>query len=144
MITREAIIAEARAWLGTPWRHQASVKDVGCDCIGLVAGVGQALGIPEAVRFRADPRFRGYGRTPEPNMLRAALAEYLNVADDWRVGDILLMRHEKQPEPHHFGFLSAPSYMIHAYAQARKVVENRIDDTWRRRIVGAYRFRGID
>jgi cell wall-associated NlpC family hydrolase len=32
--TREAVIAEARTWLGTPWHHQASLKGVGCDCIG--------------------------------------------------------------------------------------------------------------
>lgn len=142
MITRDAIVAEAREWIGTPWHHQAALKGKGCDCIGLIYGVARALGIPEAARFRADPRFRGYGRTPEPSMLRAAIAEYLNVADVERPGDILLMRFDAEPQ--HFGFLSTPDYMIHAYAQARKVVENRIDDKWRRRIVGAYRFRGVD
>lgn len=37
--TREAIVAEARAWIGTPYRHQASLKGIGCDCLGLVRGV---------------------------------------------------------------------------------------------------------
>ena len=142
MITREAIIAAAREWIGTRWHHQGALKGIGCDCIGLIAGVARELGIPEAARFRADPRFRGYGRTPEPNMLRAAIAEYLNVAESEQPGDILLMRFDAEPQ--HFGFVSASDYMIHAYAQARKVVENRIDDKWRRRIVGVYRFRGLD
>lgn len=37
--TRAAIVAEARGWIGTPYRHQASLKGVGCDCLGLVRGV---------------------------------------------------------------------------------------------------------
>ena len=42
-LTRAAIVAEARAWIGTRYRHQASVKGVGCDCLGLVRGVWRAL-----------------------------------------------------------------------------------------------------
>src|SRR5215470_17973610 len=45
------IIAEARAWIGTPYRHQASLKGVGCDCLGLIRGVWRAVSgaEPEAV-----------------------------------------------------------------------------------------------
>jgi NlpC/P60 family putative phage cell wall peptidase len=35
----EEIIAAARSWIGTPYRHQASLKGVGCDCLGLLRGV---------------------------------------------------------------------------------------------------------
>ena len=31
------------AWIGTPYRHQASLKGVGCDCLGLVRGVWRAV-----------------------------------------------------------------------------------------------------
>src|SRR5437667_3934403 len=41
--TRSLLIAEARAWIGTPYRHQASLKGVGCDCLGLVRGVWRAI-----------------------------------------------------------------------------------------------------
>jgi NlpC/P60 family putative phage cell wall peptidase len=44
-----AVVAEAMDWIGTPYRHQASRKGVGCDCLGLVRGVWRAL----------------YGREPE-------------------------------------------------------------------------------
>ncbi|MFY8139958.1 MAG: peptidase P60, partial [Caulobacter sp.] len=40
---RARIVAAARGWLGTPYRHQASVKGVGCDCLGLVRGVWREL-----------------------------------------------------------------------------------------------------
>ena len=39
----QAIIAEARTWIGTPYRHQASLKGVGCDCLGLLRGVWRAI-----------------------------------------------------------------------------------------------------
>jgi cell wall-associated NlpC family hydrolase len=41
------ILAEARQWLGTPYRHQASTRGVACDCLGLVRGVWRALHGPE-------------------------------------------------------------------------------------------------
>ena len=37
--SRAAIVFEARNWIGTPYRHQASLKGIGCDCLGLVRGV---------------------------------------------------------------------------------------------------------
>lgn len=135
------IVSEAKEWRGTRWLHQGALKGVGCDCIGLISGVAKILGIPEAEQFQRDPRFRGYGRTPEPKMLRAAIAEYLDPAPNPVPGDILLLRFVKDPQ--HFAFLSTPDYMIHAYAQVRKVAENRIDETWRSRIVGSYKFRGL-
>ena len=39
MMTRNGIVAAARGWIGTPYRHQASVKGAGTDCLGLIRGV---------------------------------------------------------------------------------------------------------
>jgi hypothetical protein len=39
-----------------------------------------------------------------------------------------------------FGGLS----MIHAYAWSRKVVEHRLDDVWRRRIVALFELPGVN
>src|SRR5690606_41358238 len=41
--TRQLVVAEALTWIGTPYRHQASRKHVGCDCLGLVRGVWNAV-----------------------------------------------------------------------------------------------------
>src|SRR5579885_1122973 len=43
VVRRSDIIAEARSWIGTPYAHQASVKGIGCDCLGLVRGVWRAV-----------------------------------------------------------------------------------------------------
>ncbi len=144
MTLREAIVAEARTWIGTRFKHQASCKGAGVDCIGLIAGVAEALGIPEAKAFRDDVRFRGYGKTPDPVALRQAVAEYLDPVEVAQPGDILLLRNERDPQPSHFAFVSSPTdYMIHAYAQMRRVAEHRIDAAWRGRILSCYAFRGL-
>jgi NlpC/P60 family putative phage cell wall peptidase len=39
----QRIVDEARRFIGTPYRHQASQCGLGCDCLGLVRGVWHAL-----------------------------------------------------------------------------------------------------
>ena len=45
--TSRAVIAAARRWLGTPYRHQASTMGAGCDCLGLIRGVWREVLGPE-------------------------------------------------------------------------------------------------
>lgn len=45
MVTRNQIISEAKTWIGTPFHYHARIKGVGCDCVGLIIGVSEALGI---------------------------------------------------------------------------------------------------
>jgi NlpC/P60 family putative phage cell wall peptidase len=143
MISRDAIVAEARSWCGTPWLHQACVKFVGCDCIGLVCGVADALGIPEAKAWRADSEFRGYGRTPVPSKLLAACDRYLDHIPTSTAlpGDVLLFTFLR--EPMHFAIKSGPDMMIHGFERVGHVCENGIGVKWQRRMLGAYRYRGV-
>jgi NlpC/P60 family putative phage cell wall peptidase len=68
-ITPDLIVAEARSWIGTPYRHQASLKGVGCDCLGLVRGVWRAL-------YGEEPeRMPPYSRDWAEASLRETLAE---------------------------------------------------------------------
>jgi hypothetical protein len=36
--TMEKVVREARSWIGTPYRHQASLKGVGCDVLAAPFG----------------------------------------------------------------------------------------------------------
>lgn len=139
-----AVVAEARTWMGTPWAHQASAKGLATDCIGLIVGVARALGIKEAADYDAAIDVRGYGRQPDPVALLAATDVYLQRIDldAADVGDIYLLRFER--DPMHFAIRSRadPPYIIHAVELRGGVVEHRIDKTWRDRIMRAYRYRG--
>jgi cell wall-associated NlpC family hydrolase len=158
-VSREAIVAEARTWLGVPWRHQGWRKETGCDCVGLVRGVGHALGLIDASDENpANARFIGYAREPDPALMRAALGLHL-VAVERRVaaaGDVLWLRFAG--EPRHLAILAQPApgprdevpggdpwgeHVIHALESVGRVVEHRLDARWAQRCVAAWRFPGI-
>ena len=55
----DSVVAAARAFLGTPYRHQAATIGAGCDCLGLLRGVWRQLYGSEAgpvPPYRADLR----------------------------------------------------------------------------------------
>lgn len=54
---RQAVVAEALSWVGTPFHHQGTVKGVGVDCAQLLAECYQAAGLiapPNAGPYPAD------------------------------------------------------------------------------------------
>lgn len=144
-VSRTAVVREARRFMGTPFVHQASLRGIGCDCIGLVVGVASELGLPEAAAWKRDLRFMGYGRLPVPTKLLEACNVYLDRIEVNRagLGDVLLMTFMR--EPMHFGIISdtEPFYMIHSYATAGHVVEHILDEKWRQRVLYAFRLRGV-
>lgn len=133
MTTRQDIVDEARKHLGCRWVHQGRSR-AGVDCVGLVIKVAHGLGL--STFDIAD-----YSRQPDPAMMRALLAEHMEPASKPQLGDVLLMRFEKEPQ--HVAIVTDIG-IIHAYAQARRVVEHRLDSVWKSRIVGAYAFKGIE
>lgn len=133
MPDREQILEAARAWLGTPFRHQGRCRGVGVDCIGLIVGVARDLGIN--ARDRTD-----YPRQPDGRSLEAALENQLLCLrpEEIRPADVLLMRIRHLPQ--HVGFLAEHGTLIHAHSAAGRVVEMRLDERWWDRLVAAYRF----
>lgn len=145
MTTRERIAARARSLIGIPFGHQGWSR-VFIDCIGVVVVVGLEEGIPEAPAWLADQEFKGYSRLPNVQKLLKAGRKYLNPIEHAAagLGDILLFSFFG--EPMHFGIISQEQprrLMVHAYALVGSVCENGIDQKWQRRIVGAYRYRGV-
>ena len=89
-IRRSAIVGEARSWIGTPYRHQASLKRVGCDCLGLVRGVWRALYGDEAETLPAYSRDWAQS-TGQETLLEAARRHLTEVApaSGAQPGDVL-------------------------------------------------------
>jgi cell wall-associated NlpC family hydrolase len=137
------VVAIARETLGTPYLHQQRVNGLALDCAGVPVHVGLRLGI------RFDD-ITNYGRLPQPAEMKKALdANLIRVSKaDMQPGDVAWIRF--QQEPQHFAIVADYPHggfsLIHAYngAGLKKVVEHRLDEQWLARIVGVWRFPGVE
>jgi NlpC/P60 family putative phage cell wall peptidase len=138
---RALIVDTARGWIGTPYRHQASVKGVGCDCLGLLLGVwrevtGRELGpMPPYTPDWAEAE----GRETFADGARRQLAEIAPA--NAREGDIVLFRWRAHLPAKHAGILTAPDKMVHAQEGA-VVTEVPLNGWWMRRIAYAFSIAG--
>ncbi|MGE3627704.1 MAG: NlpC/P60 family protein [Hyphomicrobiales bacterium] len=141
-LTRERIVAKAREWLGTPYHHQASVKGVGCDCLGLVRGIYRELigEEPEAIPPYTPDWAEGQGIETLLAGARRNLAEREPV--NAQPGDVLVFRLRAGAMAKHMGVLSAPHRMIHAIEGA-PVSEVHCGRWWRRHTAAAFSFPGV-
>lgn len=138
-MSRAAIVAAARSWIGTPYRHQASLKGIGCDCLGLLRGVWREVVGPEPARPPA------YG----PDWAEAGGAESLLEAARLHLaaidpamagaGDVLLFRWRARLPAKHCAILTGPAAMIHAHDGA-SVTEVALTPWWRRHVAAAFAF----
>lgn len=132
MVTGTQIVAEAMTWIGTPWHRNQSLKGVGADCIGVVAGTALALGLP--IRYRND-----YSQTPDGSLKRELALQCMKI-DRLELGAVLLMTFAA--EPHHVA-LYVGTGIVHAYAQVRRCTYSPWDDYWNRKLRGIYRLPGV-
>jgi len=141
--TSTLIIAEARSWIGTPYRHQASLKGVGCDCLGLVRGVWRAV-IGEEPE-RAPPYAPDWAEAAARELLAEAALRHLVAIDcnAFAPGDVLLFRWRAHLTAKHAAIVTANDRMVHAHDGAA-VAEVAIAPWWRRRLAYAFRFPGVD
>ncbi len=133
------VVEIARSWLGTPYRHQASAKGAGADCLGLIRGDWRGLygAEPEQVpAYTAD-----WSEVSRDEQLWRAADRWLTRADGAAPGDVLLFRMARSAPAKHLAIRSAmsPDRIIHAYS-GRSVVDSPLTGAWRRRIVAAFRF----
>ena len=134
------IVGLARNWIGTPYRHQASLKGVGCDCLGLVRGVWREIyGLEPELPPAYQP---DWAERSGEDRLREAARRYFGAqftVAEMRPGDLLLFCWRPDLPAKHAGILSSQDRFIHAYEQAA-VIESALVPSWRRRIAGVFRF----
>lgn len=136
-MSTERIVAAAREFLGTPYRHQGATIGAGCDCLGLLRGVWWALYGREPMTI---PPYRADMRDPlNAGALRQA-AKQLLIAESGPLaaGQVLLFR-LAAGEPKHCGILVSPERFIHAQERLG-VVEANLTEAWAKRVCGRFRF----
>jgi len=142
-LTRAAIVAEARSWIGTRYLHQASLKGVGCDCLGLVRGVWRACVGEEPER--PPPYAPDWAEArAEDTLADAAFRHLIPIAcEHFAAGDVLLFRWRDGFVAKHVAIASSATSMIHAHDGA-SVCEIAIPPWWRRRLAYAFQFPGVE
>ncbi len=139
----ERAVEIARGWIGTPYRHQASARGAGTDCLGLLRGVWRELygAEPEAV-----PAYTLDWSEPEGDeRLWQAARRHLVEREPRgpaRPGDVILFRMRAGAVAKHLGIAAArggsPTF-IHAYS-GHCVVESAFSAPWARRVVARFEF----
>lgn len=115
---REAVIAAAREWLGTPYHHRAAVKGAGVDCLYLLAEVYSAAGLieyPEIPHYAPDIGMHRHEETYIEGILR-----YAHEVDEPKPGDVAVWRFGRIFW--HGAVVVAWPTIIHAYRREGGVV----------------------
>ncbi|HEY6021545.1 MAG TPA: NlpC/P60 family protein [Candidatus Paceibacterota bacterium] len=133
---RRKFISAARGYIGTPFHHQGRLPGVGLDCAGVIVCAAMECGL-------VIDDVAGYAMVPSNGLLEQAVIKhcYAIERNDVVSGDILLFRFLREPQ--HLAIFD-DGMLIHAYNSVGRVVENGFDDTWKKRLVGCYRLRGIE
>ena len=139
MASADDIVAAARGWTGTPYRHQASLKGVGCDCLGLVRGVWRDIygAEPET----PPPYGPGWAESSSEERFAAAGFRHLVPVDaaEMQPGDVLLFRWRPHLPAKHAAILTVPTRMIHAH-DGLAVCEVTFSAWWRDHLAFVFRF----
>lgn len=145
---RAAVVAEARTWIGTPFKHKQRTKGAGVDCSNLVIGTGENSGAwainLKRLRKVWEPF---YGRRPDPVRMRRALVDLGLVpikTADVQPGDVAWM-HWGNEFPIHMAIvtnLDGRDGIIEAVWN-HKVVEATFNDFRKSRVMEYFRYPGL-
>jgi NlpC/P60 family putative phage cell wall peptidase len=139
----DLIVSAARTWIGTPYLHQASLKCVGCDCLGLVRGVWRDVygAEPESPpAYSAD----WAEASSDEAMADAARRHCVEIpCTEYQAGDLLLFRWRDYLPAKHAGLVTSADSMIHAQ-DGVAVTEINLSPWWRKRLAYAFRFPNVN
>jgi len=129
----------ARGWLGTPYQHQASLKGVGTDCLGLIRGLWrERFGVEPEVPPAYSPSWAEAGL--EETLAHAGRRHLIEVQPLlFEEGDVLLFRWRAHLPAKHAGIATSRTTMIHAQEGA-VVSEVALNSWWLSRLAFAFRF----
>jgi len=132
------VIVEARSWIGTPYHHQASLKGIGCDCLGLLRGVWR--GVMGAEPELPPPYSPDWAEAGADTLVAAARRHLIEIdIPTFEPGDVLLFRWRDKLPAKHCAIATSPGTMIHAHDGA-SVAEVAFAPWWQRHLAYAFRF----
>lgn len=86
MLTRKTVVETALTWLGTPWFSNQSTKQIGCDCVGFLAGVGKETGF-----LPSDYFLENHARFDRNRLLEKELDQLFDPSTSLESANIILL-----------------------------------------------------
>lgn len=156
MPTREDIVDEARSWIGTPWHHQATVKQIGCDCLGLIRGVYINVGLLPPIKewpsLGISEKYQVYDRKADNTTMLSAFDQYwIKIApSEFIIGDVVIFNVRGRPQ--HAGIVADYRHggfsFIHSMNNRARgsgfVSEHRLTNDLLKAVVAAYSIPGLN
>ena len=140
MLRREDVAAAARSWIDTPYRHRASLRGHGADCLGLVRGVYRDLIGDEPLPL---PIYAVVPQRAEGELIFDAACRALTPAGpEILCGNMLLFRMRPLDPMRHMGVMVSTTEMVHA-ASGRGVKCIGLTPWWRRHCGAVFDFPGV-
>lgn len=131
------VIEAARQWVGTPYHNQASLRGVGCDCLGLARGIWREVVGDEPMAI--PPYSTDWGEVGAREVLAEAARRVMIEVDpaDAGPGALVIFRMRRGAIGKHVGIIVTPQRFVHAYDRLG-VIEEPLTTAWRRRIAFAF------
>lgn len=141
VLRRADIIAEARKWVGTLYRHQGRGRN-GIDCVGLLIEVAKGMGHPVDAPS-------AYSNMPQGHQLLDPCNRQLwkPIRQQVAPGDLAVFWGWNQAEPQHFAFIgefAGQLTMIHSFSKYNKVVEQPYISLWHKKFCCLYVLPGTE
>jgi cell wall-associated NlpC family hydrolase len=124
-VTREAVVAEAETWLGTPYHSGARIKGVGVDCAMILAAVFEAAGVIPHVdpgTYAAD-----FGLHRDEEVFLGWVERYGYPVEKPQAGDVALFVYGRCFS--HGAIMTSATGLIHAVRRDGMVSRGDLADT---------------
>jgi cell wall-associated NlpC family hydrolase len=136
MISVDALIAEARTWVGVPFLHQGRTRH-GADCAGFIVAMMRSAGeLPGDFRDICN-----YGRRPNGELLMLVSRHCVRTRVE-TAGLLVLIRWPRDSQASHVALSTGPT-LIHCYQRQRVVVEHSYRGTWKRDTDSLWKLPGV-
>lgn len=144
-ISCKTITKIAKTWLGTKFHYCGRIKinknnKGGVDCIGLIIKIGEEIGANYNGKNIINYDYLTYSRYPNIGEMKKFLDKYFIKInkEQAKSGDLVYMNFQDNLE--HIAILISKTEIIHCYTTAGKVVKNTLDNYWKSKIKGYYRY----
>jgi NlpC/P60 family putative phage cell wall peptidase len=117
-MVQDIIIKEALEWVGTPYKHQASLKGKGSDCVGLLFGIWKTIYGKFPDDFVIPYYTPNWAEETKDNIMVNVCKKYLEEIplNAYIPGDIMLYRMLRSAPVKHCAIVVSPDSIVHAYS----------------------------